>query len=342
MLHSQSKSSLGLTSYFLEFGYNSSSPSIRQNPRASLAWLARSRRALAGGELRLVACRLMKVFIHYEEPAAAALHQTLKITLPKKWVTGPVENLIRTFLEQYNAKHPQNALKAENVHFENDNREHIPYEALVIDKLSDRSDLYVKYGTSARPTQVLSNTGVVSTDYGDGIMMCKRFGCGKKYADHENVDGCCSYHVKPPIFHETSKYWSCCPTKKCYDWESFMEIKGCSVGQHTNIKPETVALGGCDVRDARAGGPALKTVEAFNKEISGADGETLLKHTEAVMTQLGVDKGMFRSAVEKLKKDHKGDLKAVQEDLAFEFSQALNNVVGVGGGPPAFGTGDVL
>ena len=41
----------------------------------------------------------MKVFIHYEEPAAEALHQTLKITLPKKWISGPVRNLITTFLE---------------------------------------------------------------------------------------------------------------------------------------------------------------------------------------------------------------------------------------------------
>ena len=40
-----------------------------------------------------------QVFIHYEEPAAEALHQTLKITLPKKWITGPVRNLIVTFLE---------------------------------------------------------------------------------------------------------------------------------------------------------------------------------------------------------------------------------------------------
>ena len=39
------------------------------------------------------------MFIHYEEPAAQALHQTLKITLPKKWITGPVRNLIVTFLE---------------------------------------------------------------------------------------------------------------------------------------------------------------------------------------------------------------------------------------------------
>ena len=32
------------------------------------------------------------------------------------------------------------------VHLENDSREEIPYDALVIDKLSDRTDLYVKVG----------------------------------------------------------------------------------------------------------------------------------------------------------------------------------------------------
>jgi len=40
----------------------------------------------------------MKVFIHYEEPAAASLQQTLKITLPKKWETGPVKQLLECFV----------------------------------------------------------------------------------------------------------------------------------------------------------------------------------------------------------------------------------------------------
>lgn len=285
----------------------------------------------------------MKVFIHYEEPAAEALHQTLKITLPKKWITGPVRNLIDTFLEQYNKKHPENALEAGEVHLENDSREEIPYDALVIDKLSDRTDLYVKFGagtvkaTVGRPATSSAKASAAPAAPVDpnGLKTCKRFGCGKKYYERDNVEGCCSYHVKPPIFHETVKYWSCCPTKKAYDWDSFMEIRGCETGTHTDVKQgEAIALGGCDVRGTTGTSNALKTVEAFNKELDGADDETMLSHAEATFTALGVDKGMFRAAVDKLKKDHKGDVAAVKEDLAFELSQTLNTIVGIGSGPP--------
>ncbi len=122
-----------------------------------------------------------------------------------------------------------------------------------------------------------------------------------------------------------------------------MEIKGCSVGAHTDVKPGggNVALGGCDVRGTT--GAPLKSVDDFNRELSEAgadDGEELLKRTEACLVKLGVDKGMFRSALDKLKKQHGGDIAAVQEDLAFEFSSALNNVVGIGSGPPVPGAGD--
>ena len=120
-----------------------------------------------------------------------------------------------------------------------------------------------------------------------------------------------------------------------------MEIKGCSVGAHTDVKPGegNVALGGCDVRGTT--GAPLKSVEDFNRELDAVDdGEELLKRTEATLSKLGVDKGMFRSAVDKLKKQHDGDIGAVQEDLAFEFSSALNNIVGIGSAPPVPGGGD--
>ena len=120
-----------------------------------------------------------------------------------------------------------------------------------------------------------------------------------------------------------------------------MEIKGCSVGAHTDVKPGggNVALGGCDVRGTT--GAPLKSVEDFNRELETVDdGEELLKRTEATLSKLGVDKGMFRSAVDKLKKQHDGDIAAVQEDLAFEFSSALNSIVGIGSAPPVPGGGD--
>ena len=61
--------------------------------------------------------------------------------------------------------------------------------------------------------------------------------------------------------------------------------------------------------------------------------DTAQERTKAYLPQI-------QAALDKLKKQHGGDIAAVQEDLAFEFSSALNNVVGIGSGPPVPGAGD--
>jgi hypothetical protein len=81
-----------------------------------------------------------RVYIHYEEGKAqyistffAALvlmkgylflggeddHMTLKLGLPKKWVTGPSENLKTTFVDNYNKKHPETPLDCATCHLVN-------------------------------------------------------------------------------------------------------------------------------------------------------------------------------------------------------------------------------
>ena len=72
----------------------------------------------------------MKVFIHYEEPAAESLRQTLKITLPKKWEKGPCSNLMDTFVKNYNAKHPENQLNGSQLRIETEMREVVPMHAV--------------------------------------------------------------------------------------------------------------------------------------------------------------------------------------------------------------------
>lgn len=49
------------------------------------------------------------------------------------------------------------------------------------------------------------------------------------------VDDCESYiryHKGNPVFHDGEKYWSCCPQKKCIDFESFIKVPGCVTGKH--------------------------------------------------------------------------------------------------------------
>ena len=44
---------------------------------------------------------------------------------------------------------------------------------------------------------------------GEPFLQCKNFGCQKKFRESQNRDRICQHHIKPPIFHETRKYWAC-------------------------------------------------------------------------------------------------------------------------------------
>ena len=75
----------------------------------------------------------------------------------------------------------------------------------------------------------------------DGITArCQRHGCiygasntnGTGFNINDNHSSACCYHEGKPIFHDANKYWSCCPDKKCYDFDSFIQVPGCVRGYH--------------------------------------------------------------------------------------------------------------
>lgn len=66
----------------------------------------------------------------------------------------------------------------------------------------------------------------------DGTARCQRPGCQKTFVVSENSSNACVYHQGQAVFHDTAKFWSCCPDRKCYDFDDFMKIKGCCVGCH--------------------------------------------------------------------------------------------------------------
>ncbi len=68
--------------------------------------------------------------------------------------------------------------------------------------------------------------------------LCLRPGCRIKYTEEENNDTACYYHDGNPIFHDIKKGWTCCNIIK-YDFDEFMKIKGCKVGSHSDVKPQT-------------------------------------------------------------------------------------------------------
>jgi hypothetical protein len=110
--------------------------------------------------------------------------------------------------------------------------------------------------------------------------------------------------VGPPVFHETVKFWSCCPNKKAYDWEEFQMLPACRSGTCTDVKDDaSVAgqkqfLGGCDIRE-RMSGPKLRSIDNFNASVAagGSEGAPVLERLRGVLVELGIENGDYDSSV---------------------------------------------
>eukprot|EP00118_Oscarella_pearsei_P014268 m.121137 g.121137 ORF g.121137 m.121137 type:complete len:122 (+) comp37749_c2_seq15:288-653(+) len=70
----------------------------------------------------------------------------------------------------------------------------------------------------------------------DGLNRCYNRGCGKMYSDEDNHEKACRFHPGDPYFHDAYKGWSCCQ-KKSVDFTEFLNIAGCTVSFHSNVKP---------------------------------------------------------------------------------------------------------
>ena len=64
---------------------------------------------------------------------------------------------------------------------------------------------------------------------------CGNPGCATKtFAMDENGAEACHHHTGEAIFHDLKKYWSCCSSERpCHDWDDFMKLPTCAVGEHT-------------------------------------------------------------------------------------------------------------
>eukprot|EP00929_Paragymnodinium_shiwhaense_P022309 TRINITY_DN14286_c0_g1_i1.p1 TRINITY_DN14286_c0_g1~~TRINITY_DN14286_c0_g1_i1.p1 ORF type:complete len:282 (+),score=89.55 TRINITY_DN14286_c0_g1_i1:89-934(+) len=214
----------------------------------------------------------MKVTLKYEEAEDKALHLTLRLTLPAKYVSGPTKNVVKLFVDHYNKKFAENQLDLEAFHLKVVGGEHLQHDALVEEALKTGNECYImtEWTSPAAPTPapaaaeahaVCPKAAAAPKDgYGksgganDGKLRCKRFGCNKWY-DPNGEPQECVHHKAAPIFHETAKWWSCCPDSKAYDWEGFMRIPGCQKGFCSNT-PEGQSqkrfLGGSDLRAEHA------------------------------------------------------------------------------------------
>lgn len=71
-----------------------------------------------------------------------------------------------------------------------------------------------------------------STRRADGTAKCQNKGCQKDFAVADNNESACVYHEGQPVFHDAVKFWSCCPSAQCYDFDDFLRVPGCKRGYH--------------------------------------------------------------------------------------------------------------
>lgn len=172
----------------------------------------------------------IKVYFVYDgEPSegdlvAARLQREpykVKITIPGKWMEGPCSQLHSFFLKTYNAKFTDKQLREEDV-FLKVGEMTLPMQDNVSQHVQEYNDIivshFIKTAAQSRP---------------EGSLCCTNFGCGKYFVPNANTEDVCHHHAKGPVFHDTYKYWACCPEKKAMDWEEFEGIPPCVSGTHS-------------------------------------------------------------------------------------------------------------
>ena len=173
----------------------------------------------------------MKVYFDYTgEPKDVDLVSTrmdreaykVKITLPAKWIEGPAQKLLTYFVDTYNKKFPEKPLVAEEMKLQCRGVQ-VPLDATVSKYVEEYNDLLILHEVKKK--------GVEKAP--EGSLLCTNFGCGKRFMPDENGPEACRHHAKGPVFHDTFKYWSCCPDNRAMDFDDFEKIEPCVVGPHS-------------------------------------------------------------------------------------------------------------
>jgi hypothetical protein len=262
----------------------------------------------------------MKVLLHYEDNDNTDLHKSFKITLPKSWKTGHVNVLLGQFVETYNSNEvfassnrlDQNKLHLALRHLDGEKSKLVALasDAVVLDVIPDRADLYVMHGPSQTVEEMKTDEErEMEHKKAEKLntVACTHFGCKNRFPPGGPYPEC-HYHTAPPVFHETAKFWSCCPNKKAYDWDDFQNIPGCQTGICSEVKEndgQKQFLGGTDLREQAGETVKLKSIDDFNKAqaAGGSDAAPVLERLRGVLADLGVENELFDQVVDGMTKE---------------------------------------
>jgi hypothetical protein len=142
------------------------------------------------------------------------------------------------------------------------------------------------------------------------------------------------------VFHETAKFWSCCPNKKVYDFDDFQNIPGCCEAPTCTEQKENhdqpMFLGGTDLREKNAEAIKLKSIDDFNKAqaAGGSDAAPVLDRLQSVLSELDIDKELYDQVLDlyrnKFQSQSSNDvelLAAIKLEIGSVIKSALKAVV---------------
>jgi len=271
----------------------------------------------------------IKVTLHYDEPEDESVHTSLKFTLPKKWTSGPSDKVRDFFVGEYNKKFPQNIMAKEDVHLQAKGGVDIPHDGVVSDFISSGADVYVVGGKGPTMADLEAKAAEEKKLQAEAkvkeasMLRCKNFNCSAKYNAEDNHAQACRHHASPPVFHETAKWWSCCPQKKAYDWETFQAIPGCQTGEHSDVDKTKLTMGGGDLREAAFGPNAPKKLET---EATHAE---IVEYLKNACVAVGVKGEAFDGARDALCGKHNvKDMDKGMGDVMADLAGALNKALG--------------
>lgn len=285
----------------------------------------------------------MKITLRYEEHEDKAYHMTLRLTLPKKYISGPTKDVVKLFVDHYNKKNSEhNPLEVESLHLKLVGGNHLDREARVDDFVAPGDECYILGGevlagpappakraavSTASSTTTSSTATVPSVTAAPaakkaekGKVRCKQFGCQRKFYDPDGPPQECVHHKSPPIFHETAKWWSCCPDRKAYDWDEFVQIPGCETGFCSSEPAGQDGkrfLGGADLRGDNA---PVRLDENAPK-----DPRHKLDDLRRGLVAIGVDGALFEKVWGKLAAESGGDMEKVAGIFRSRFASVLSS-----------------
>lgn len=300
----------------------------------------------------------MKVTLKYEEAKEKDLHMTLRLTLPQKYINGSTLEVIKLFVDHYNKKHSESTLDGEVLVLKIVGGDYLDHKTKVREVLASGDECYLLPHSGgplpAAEPRVSRSEAAPAADGGadpqaptpsapssapregdsasskasakplvkdeKGRVKCKRFGCNQLF-DPDGEPAKCCHHKAPPIFHETAKWWSCCPDRKAYDWEEFMRIPGCQTG-FCSANPDGQQgqkrfLGGCDLRADSA--PVRLDADAPK------DPRHKLDDLRKGMLAIGVDIELFDKVWTKIASEQNGDMQKVCDVMRTRFAAVVTN-----------------